>query len=384
LTRSYGFDLLIGLVALEGALGVAFTHEPGLDLQTTRWFVVPATACVVLVLLGRRRFPFSAPVAMWVLAALLSFVEGQLVVSVTSLYVAGLAASFLLGNVDDAARGRLGLAIVLGAAAVVVYNSPNQAAGDFLFVPGLMAIAWFAGVTMSQRAREAETAQERASQAEREREESSRRAVFEERVRIARELHDVVAHHVSMMGVQAGAARIVIDRDRAKAKDALAAIEASSRQAVDELHRLLGFLRQAGDTDHLAPSPGMSQLPRLVAGMSESDLAVEVDVEGEQRPLPPTVDVSAYRIVQEALTNTLKHAGASRADVRLRYRPGELELEIVDDGRGAAAPVQTAGGLGLIGMRERAALHGGQLTAGPVPGGGFAVRVRLPTSDGAT
>jgi signal transduction histidine kinase len=247
-----------------------------------------------------------------------------------------------------------------------------------------MAIAWFAGVTMSQRAREAETAQERASQAEREREESSRRAVFEERVRIARELHDVVAHHVSMMGVQAGAARIVIDRDRAKAKDALAAIEASSRQAVDELHRLLGFLRQAGDTDHLAPSPGMSQLPRLVAGMSESDLAVEVDVEGEQRPLPPTVDVSAYRIVQEALTNTLKHAGASRADVRLRYRPGELELEIIDDGRGAAAPVQTAGGLGLIGMRERAALHGGQLTAGPVPGGGFAVRVRLPTSDGAT
>jgi signal transduction histidine kinase len=311
-------------------------------------------------------------------------VEGQLVSSVASLYVAGLAAAFLLGNVGDTARGRLGLAIVLGGAAVVVYNSPHEAAGDFVFIPGLMAIAWFAGVAMSERAREADAAQERAIQAEREREEGSRRAVFEERVRIARELHDVVAHHVSMMGVQAGAARIVIDRDRDKAKDALAAIEASSRQAVDELHRLLGFLRQAGDTDDLAPSPGMSQLPRLVAGMSESDLAVEVDVEGEQRPLPPTVDVSAYRIVQEALTNTLKHAGASRADVRLRYRPGELELEIVDDGRGAAAPARAGGGLGLIGMRERAALHGGQLTAGPVAGGGFAVRVRLPTSDGAT
>jgi signal transduction histidine kinase len=176
---------------------------------------------------------------------------------------------------------------------------------------------------------------------------------------------------------------MVIDRDRAKAKDTLVAIEASSRQAVDELHRLLGFLRQAGDADDLAPSPGVSQLPRLVAGMSDSELAVEVGVEGEERPLPPTVDVSAYRIVQEALTNTLKHAQASHADVRLRYRPGELEVEIVDDGHGATGSPASGSGLGLIGMRERAALHGGELRAGPEPGGGFAVRVKLPTPDGA-
>ena len=142
--------------------------------------------------------------------------------------------------------------------------------------------------------------------------------------------------------------------------------------------------RQAGDTDDLAPSPGISQLPSLVSGMSGSDVAVEVNVEGDQRALPPTVDVSAFRIVQEALTNTLKHAGASRADVRVRYRPGALELEIVDDGRGASAASQNSGGLGLIGMRERAALHGGQLTAGPRSGGGFAVRATLPTSNGAT
>jgi signal transduction histidine kinase len=207
--------------------------------------------------------------------------------------------------------------------------------------------------------------------------------VFEERVRIARELHDVVAHHVSMMGVQAGAARMVIDRDRAKARDALTAIEASSRQAVDELHRLLGFLRQAGDADDLAPSPGVSLLPRLAAGMSDSELAVEVSVEGTERPLPPTVDVSAYRIVQEALTNTLKHAQASRADVRLCYRPGEVEVEIIDNGLGAAGHSAGGSGLGLIGMRERAALHGGWLMAAPEPGGGFAVRVNLPTPDGA-
>jgi len=275
------------------------------------------------------------------------------------------------------------LAVALCATTIVVANDPSHTAGEFVFIPGLMAIAWFAGVTLRERAGRAVEAQGRAIRAEREREENARRAVFEERVRIARELHDVVAHHVSMMGVQAGAARMVIDRDRSRAKDALAVIEASSRQAVDELHRLLGFLRQAGDADDLAPSPGVRQLHRLAAGMGDSELAVHVGVEGDERPLPPTVDVSAYRIVQEALTNTLKHAQASRADVRLRYWPGELEVEIIDDGLGGAGPPGDGSGLGLIGMRERAALHGGRLRAGPEPGGGFAVRVHLPTQDGA-
>jgi signal transduction histidine kinase len=382
-TRNHGFDLLIAIAALEGALEVAFRHDAGRELSTSRWFAAPAAALVVLVLLGRRRFPLAAPAAMWGLAAALSFVEGWLVVSIPALYVTAVVASLLLGYVDEVARARLGLAVVLAGSAIVIANGPDHTAGDFVFVPGLMAIAWFAGGMLRERAERAVEAQERAIRAEQEQEENARRAVFEERVRIARELHDVVAHHVSMMGVQAGAARMVIDRDPSKAKDALTAIEASSRQAVDELHRLLGFLRQAGDADDLAPSPGVGQLPRLVAGMSDSELAVRVGIEGEERPLPPTVDVSAYRIVQEALTNTLKHAQASRADVRLRYRPGELEVEIVDDGLGAAGPSGGGSGLGLIGMRERAALHGGRLRAGPEPGGGFAVRVNLPTSDGA-
>jgi signal transduction histidine kinase len=384
LARRYGVDGLIVIGAVEGALEVALRPDAAGELATSRAFAATATAGAVLVLLGRGRWPFGAPAAMWAAAAALSFVEGWLVVSVASLYVAGLVASLLLGNGGDVVRARVGLVIALGAATIVVGNDPRHTASEFAFIPGLMAIAWFAGFTLRERAGQAEAAQERALRAEREREENARRAVFEERVRIARELHDVVAHHVSMMGVQAGAARMVVDRDPAKAKDALAAIEASSRQAVDELHRLLGFLRQAGDSDDLAPSPGVRQLPSLVAGMSDSDLAVEVGVEGDERPLPPTVDVSAYRIVQEALTNTLKHAEASRADVRLRYYPGELVVEIVDDGRGATATAAGGSGLGLIGMRERAALHGGHLTAGPGPGGGFAVRVTLPTSDGAT
>jgi signal transduction histidine kinase len=380
--RSYGFDLLIAVGAIESALEVAFRHDAtvGHDAVVRG----AAVAIVVLALLWRRRFPFAAPAAFWLMAAALSTVDGRLIVSVAALTLAGMAAAFLLGNLPDAFQGRGGLAVVLGGAAIVVYKDPNHAAGEFIVTQGLFAIGWLAGFALRERAAQAEAAEQRATYAERGREENARRAVFEERVRIARELHDVVAHHVSMMGVQAGAARVVIDRDRIKAKEALTAIEVSSRQAVGELHRLLGFLRQAGDQDDLAPRPGLSQLPRLAASMSESELAVALSIEGEERLLPPMIGVSAYRIVQEALTNTLKHAAASRADVRVRYWPDELEVEIIDDGRGATALSGTSpGGLGLIGMRERAALHGGQLTAGPASGGGFAVRVKLPTSDGA-
>ena len=382
--RRYGFDLLIAVGAIEVALEVALRHDVARQLDTTLWFAVPAVAIVVLALLWRRRFPFAAPAAVWLLAAALSSVDGRLIGSVTVLNLAGMAAAFLLGNLRDVFRGRVGLPVVLIGAAVVVYNDPTHGDGELLFVPGLFAIGWLAGFALRERAAQADAAEQRATDAERGREENIRRAVFEERVRIARELHDVVAHHVSMMGVQAGAARIVIDSDRVKAKAALTAIEVSSRQTVGELHRMLGFLRQAGDQDDLAPRPGLSQLPRLAASMSESKLAVALSIEGEERSLPPMIGVSAYRIVQEALTNTLKHAAASRADVRVRYWPDELEVEIIDDGRGATAlPGTSPGGLGLIGMRERVALHGGQLTAGPVSGGGFAVRVKLPIPDGA-
>jgi signal transduction histidine kinase len=385
LARRHGFDLLVVLAAIESTLEVALRQDAVLEPGTTPWVVAPAVALAVLALLARRRFVFGAPLAVWLIAAGVASVDGNVVSSLGVLFAAGMVAAFLLGNVPSAAEGRIGLLVVLGGAAIVVFNDPGHAAGDFVFTPGVFGIAWLAGFALRERAAQAASSEERALGAEREREENARRAVFAERVRIARELHDVVAHHVSMMGVQAGAARVVIDRDQAKAKDALAAIELSSRQAVGELHRLLGFLRQAGDSDDLAPQPGVGQLERLVGSMSNTQLAVDITVEGETRPLPPTVDVSAYRIVQEALTNTLKHAHASHAAVHLRYWPDELEVEVVDDGRGAGngAGRQDGGGLGLIGMRERAALHGGRLSAGAAPGGGFAVRVRLPTPDGA-
>jgi signal transduction histidine kinase len=382
--RRYGFDLLIVVGAVESALEVALRPDAADRIDTSLWFAVPAVAVVVLALLWRRRFPFGAPAAVWLLAAALSTVDGRLIGGVAVLTLAGMAASFLLGNVPEAFQGRVGLAVVIGGAAIVVYGKPDHATSDLIFTTGLFVIGWLAGYALRERAAQAEAAEQRAADAERGGEENARRAVFEERVRIARELHDVVAHHVSMMGVQAGAARVVIERDLVKAKETLSAIEESSRQAVGELHRLLGFLRQAGDQDDLAPRPGLGQLPQLAASMGDSELAVAVTIEGEERSLPPLIDVSAYRIVQEALTNTLKHSAASRADVHVRYWPGELEVEIVDDGRGATRAAAAApGGLGLIGMRERAALHGGQLNAGPASGGGFAVRVKLPTVDGA-
>ncbi|HEX2698955.1 MAG TPA: sensor histidine kinase [Acidimicrobiales bacterium] len=197
-------------------------------------------------------------------------------------------------------------------------------------------------------------------------------------MRIARELHDVVAHHVSVMGVQAGAARLVMERDPPNAASALASIESSSRQAVAELHRLLGFLRQEGDSDDLAPQPGLDQLEDLVAQMAAARFGVQLRVDGEPRPLPSSVELSAYRIVQEALTNVLKHSGAASAEVHLRYRSGTVEVEVLDDGGGVPTAPTATGGHGLIGMRERATLHGGHLAAGPRPEGGFYVRATFP------
>ena len=381
--RRHGFDLLIVIGAIAGALEVVLGHDDMSDSGAPLWFAAPAVALAVLPLLGRRQFPFAAPAAVWLVAGAISFVDGSLAANHVSVFAAGMAASFLLGNVPDPVPRRIGLAVVLGGITLVVYNDPAQSPGEFVLIPALFASAWHVGFALRERVVQAQAAEERADHAEGQGEENARRAVFEERVRIARELHDVIAHHVSMMGVQAGAGRVVIDRDPGKAKEALAAIELSSRHAVQELYRLLGFLRQAGDPDPLASQPGLGQLGSLAAAMSDAELTVEVSVEGERRTLPATVDVSAYRIVQEALTNTLKHAAASRADVHLRYWPDELEVEIVDDGRPSGGLAPASGGLGLIGMRERAALHGGQLSAGPAAGGGFAVRVKLPTPAGA-
>jgi len=220
-------------------------------------------------------------------------------------------------------------------------------------------------------------AQEREQQA-REREQQARLAVAEERVRIARELHDVIAHHVSVMGIQAAAARLVFDQRRQDALAALTSIETASRQAITDLHQLVGLLRHDDETDNPdpAPQPGLEQLPALIGQMGEAGLPVTLTIEGKPRPLPKTMELSAYRILQEALTNTLKHAGPAQAWVSIRYHDRGVELEVLDDGWGPPS-TQSSGGNGLVGMRERVALHGGHLEAGARPGEGFRVHATL-------
>ena len=215
----------------------------------------------------------------------------------------------------------------------------------------------------------------RAEMAERERELAAREAVVEERARIARELHDVIAHNVSMMVVQAGAERRVLDGANGSTREVLQTIEQIGRSALTEMRRLVGMLRSDGE-DPLAPQPGLDDVATLVGQVRAAGLPVELTVEGERRDLPAGIALSAYRIVQEALTNALKHAGDANAQVSIRYGADSLELEILDDGRSGAALGN--GGHGLVGMRERVALYGGRFDASRRPGGGFAVRAKLP------
>ena len=224
-------------------------------------------------------------------------------------------------------------------------------------------------------------ARERAAELERAREELARRAVVEERLRIARELHDVVAHSMSIIAVQSGVGAHVLDSQPEEARKALAAVEATSRQALAEMRRLLGVLRQEAEpSGSLAPSPGLAEVDALAAEVARAGARVEVRIEGTRPELPLGLDLSAYRIVQEALTNVVRHAGPATARVRIRYAPDTVDIEVVDDGHGTGTG--RTDGHGIAGMRERAALYGGSLDAGPLPGGGFRVAAHLPVEPG--
>ena len=374
--RRFGLDVLIVLAAIEAAIEIAVREGSSGAPTTTPWFAAPAAALVILPLLARGRFPFAAPASVWLIAAALSFVDGRIVPFTTTTMVAGLVAAFLLGNLRDEREGRIGLVIALSGAAIIVYNNPERAPGEFVFTPVLFAIAWLAGFALRERAVQAEAAEERAALAEREREVTARIAVAEERARIARELHDIVAHSVSVMVLQVGAVRHKLPDTLDEDKEALQGVEKVGRSALAEMRRLLGAMRHSGQEPELTPQPGLDALDSLAEEVSRAGLPVELHVDGNRVPLPRAVDLSAYRIIQEGLTNALKHARASRADVTLRYRADELQIEVRDDGRGVA----TTDGLGhgLVGVGERVKIYGGEMTTGTAPGGGFVLSTRLP------
>jgi signal transduction histidine kinase len=378
LARRYGLDALIVLAAIESVVEVVVRHGSADTAHTTLWFVVPATASLILPLLGRRRFPFAAPLCIWLLGPVVSLVDGRLVPTTPSITVAGLAGAFLLGNRRGAREAWPGLAIVLGGTALIVANDPTHEQAEFVFAPLLFAIGWLAGYALRERGEQAEAAEARAAQAEREREAAARIAVAEERARIARELHDIVAHAVSVMVLQVGAVRHRLPGDLDEDREALSGVERAGRTALTQMRRLLAAMRDDGEEAELAPQPGLDGLEALADEVGRAGLPVRLHVEGERLPLPRGIDLSAYRIVQEGLTNALKHARATAADVTVRYRPEEVELEVRDDGVGTA--MSDGLGHGLVGIRERVKIYGGEMSAGTANGGGFVLRTRLPVT----
>jgi signal transduction histidine kinase len=378
LARTYWFDLLIALLAIVAILDVVLGRgSPGAP-TTTLWFCLPALAILVLPVFARRWFPFAGPAAYWLLAAGISFVDPLLIPYPEALFPIGLAAAFLLGNLRDLRQAGVGLAVVIGATATLVYNIPGHSVDQLVFIPVDFAVAWVAGLAVRARAEQADVAESRATQAEQERDAATRVAVAEERARIARELHDIVAHAVSVMVLQVGAVRHQLPDAMAADRDALRSVEQAGRGALAEMRRLLSVMRRDGDGVELAPQPGLDGLDSLVKEIGRAGLPVELHVDGERVLLPPGIDLSAYRIVQEGLTNALKHAGASHAEVTVRYAPDEVGIEVHDDGTGATPSDGHGHGHGLIGIRERVRLYGGEMTAGTTNGGGFTLSTRLP------
>jgi signal transduction histidine kinase len=377
-----GIMWVLSLLTLKALWPLSHQEHPVQAILITSLALVP--------LIWRRRYPLAVLVAMSVV-----FTAGHaLNVPESEWWTYSWAVAFYSAGVYGASRRRdlVRLGAVAAFLAVLIhrlffreiegFDEGNLALLQALSLAAnlvaVIAVWWFSDAVRVRREQEAQLAAT-VIQLELDRQENARRAVFNERVRIARELHDVVAHHVSVMGVQAGAARRVLQKHPEKAEEALSNIEAASREAVQEMHRLLGFLRQEPEETSLAPQPGMSQLTTLVDQMRDAGLPVELQIEGAQRALPPSVDLSAYRIVQEALTNTLRHAGPARAQVKVNYADSAVDIEVLDNGRGPNEPDSPdSTGHGLIGMRERVTLLGGKFQAGHHPGVGYSVRAHLP------
>jgi len=374
--RRYWFDALLLAMAGIGVTGAVLGREHIDGPEGPLWFDILAILVIVLPLLARRRFPFGAPAAMGVAAALTSFVDTTVVPYDGVTFLVGCAALFLVGSLRDRAQAVAGFAVAEGVLAVVLHNHPTLGVGDFVVASIIFAIVWTIAFGVGRKSVEADEAKERANRAEREREERARVAVAEERARIARELHDVVGHSVSVMTVQASGVRRLLRPDQEREREALLVVERTGREALAEMRRMVGVLRRPEEAPALAPQPSLDHLSRLVEQAREAGLPVELRIEGEATQLPAGVDLTAYRLVQEGLTNVVKHAQATRAEVLVNYGDGYLEVTVNDNGQGVGNG--DGGGHGLVGMRERVSVYGGELDAGPQTGGGYRLRAKLP------
>jgi signal transduction histidine kinase len=370
--------VLVTVLLVLGSLGEGHPRNPSDQFQF-RSHSVPhpgaalllvAVACLVLA--WRRRWPVAVLVvsaAAVTVYSVLGYVNGaSLIAPILALYAVARQVSVRRAVMAAVAT----LAVLMTATAV---NNPfgHISGGGFDILPGMVAAALFAGIAVANRHAYVASIRDRAEQ-------DARRRIDEERLRIARELHDVVAHTMATINVQAGVAAHVLSSRPEAAAESLQAIKAASKEGLRELRAILNVLRQADEADPTQPAPGTAQLEDLIAGARRAGLETTFTVTGQPVPLPAAVDLAAYRIVQESLTNAIRHAGPATAAVRLDYHHDELQIDVTDTGRGqpAGAAAGQSGGHGLAGMRERAAAVGGTVETGPRPGGGFRVAARLP------
>ena len=364
----YVADTALALALAVPTVGGLVADE---QLDASPWLIGPLAALTALPLAARRYRPlavFVVTVVAWLailLAGVDTFAPGVLVATYT-----------LAAHCERRVALGAGIIALLVLTPANVFSSGRLRADAAIPTVVALTAAWILGDNMRTRRAYYRELEAKAERLERERAEHERRAAAEEQARIARELHDVIAHNVSVMVLQAAGGREVFDADPARAREALAAIESTGRDALAELRRLFGVVGDGSAA--LAPQPGLPHLEALVDQVRAAGLTVELALEGEAQDVPAGVELSAYRVIQEALTNTLRHAFASRVWVFVRRRESELEVEVLDDGAGPPATA-AADGRGLVGMRERVALFGGELEAGRRREGGFRVRARFPT-----
>jgi signal transduction histidine kinase len=370
-------DALLALGVAALSLAEAFGTQP--PTGGPRVISVPGTLLLSGALAWRRRAPLV------VLSVVQGSVVGQSLLggdpfALLGTFVAALVSVYTVAAYCPRPTALAGLAITV-AATLVNLLALGRGPSDYLFVAILLLTPWWAGRVLRARLQRVADLTERAVRLEHERDQQAKAAITAERARIARELHDIIAHSVSTMVLQAGAAEQILGQQPDRVGETLRSIQGIGRQALVDISRLLGVLREGGQEVGLTPQPTVDDVATLVAQARQAGLAVDLAVEGQARPIPPGVGLSAYRIVQEAITNARRHAGPAHVQVTVRYATDTLELEVVDDGRGPPPDADggSPGGHGLVGMRERVTLYGGTLQVGPRPGGGFAVQARLPT-----
>ena len=376
-TNPWIIDALLATTFVVVGLLALFSNPKGATYRDVDAFAVFLTLAVAVPYYFRRHAPLAVLAISAVPVVILTGRDYRTGATPMMLLVGAYTVAAYCSRRDRAIGGAI-IFVALGIVAIV--GAPDLDGVGMAFNYAVFAAAFGFGSALRNRRMYTEQLEARAASLERERDEEAKRAVADERLRIAQDLHDVVAHSMGVIAVQAGVGAHVIDTDPAEAKKSLEAISHTSRSTLAEIRRMLGVLREDEGASY-APAPGLADLERLVREICAAGVDTHVTWEGRRDELPPGVDFTAYRIVQESLTNVLKHAGPEpHVDVTISYEPQVLRIEIADDGRGVNGRA-TDGGHGLMGMRERVAVYGGTFEAGPATGGGFRVAVRLPYGD---